>query len=381
MSKTTNTIARIENNLIFNSKYQLTAKEQKVILFLISRIDPVRQKDFESRTVSLKSLEKVLMDGNKNGSFYSEIRKLTSRIIKKGISFLTDVEVSGEYLSGHINWFQSIIPMRNDKGEAAIKFKFSEDLKPFLLQLKEYAQIDYIEVLPLNSGFSIRLFQIFRAHRNRMAKHQNKSKIKYELNELKNLLGIEGKYASYSNFRKRVLIPVEKEINEHTSIRMKYIPKKTGYSVTDIEFEFWDKGKRAQKPNKKGALDFDALTFAQLKAFDRLVAYGVNDGIALEMLSKVKSSEIKGFEDWYFSEVIDIFELKTNQQVEGAKAGTLVIWFLKKKVFEQGDHFAKIMENLQAKKKQLQTKNSDKWDNRMLAKDITAKKFRKQFSK
>ena len=162
---------------------------------------------------------------------------------------------------------------------------------------------------------------------------------------------------------------------------MKYIPKKTGYSVTDIEFEFWDKGKRAQKPNKKGAIDFDALTFAQLKAFDRLVAYGVNDGIALEMLSKVKSSEIKGFEDWYFSEVIDIFELKTNQQAEGAKAGTLVIWFLKKKVFEQGDHFAKIMENLQAKKKQLQTKNSDKWDNRMLAKDITAKKFRKQFSK
>jgi len=88
-----------------------------------------------------------------------------------------------------------------------------------------------------------------------------------------------------------------------------------------------------------------------------------------------------GLMNWYFSEVIDIFELKTNQQVEGAKAGTLVIWFLKKKVFEQGDHFAKIMENLQAKKKQLQTKNSDKWDNRMLAKDITAKKFRKQFSK
>ena len=380
MSKTTNTIARIENNLIFNSKYQLTAKEQKVILFLISRIDPVRQKDFESRTVSLKSLERVLMDGNKNGSFYSEIRKLTSRIISKGISFLTDIEINGEYLSGHINWFQSIIPMRNEKGEAAIKFKFSEDLKPFLLQLKEYAQIDYVEVLPLNSGFSIRLFQIFRAHRNRMAKHQKKSKLRYELEELKTLLGIEGKYASYSNFRKRVLIPVEKEINEHTSITMKYIPRKTGYSVTHIEFEFWDKGTREKKATKKEALAFDALTFSQVKAFDKLVAYGINDGIALEMINKVNSSELKGFEDWYFYEVIDIFESKTNQQADGAKAGTLVIWFLKKKVFEQGDHFAKIMEKLQARKKKLQIKDATKWDNRMLAKDMTAKAFRKKFN-
>ena len=71
----TNTIARIENTLIFHAEYQLTAKEQKVMLYLISSIDPVRQKRFESQIIPLKNLETVIMSDNKNGSFYNGVKK------------------------------------------------------------------------------------------------------------------------------------------------------------------------------------------------------------------------------------------------------------------------------------------------------------------
>ena len=93
------------------------------------------------------------------------------------------------------------------------------------------------------------------------------------------------------------------------------------------------------------------------------------------MLSKVTGSELVGFEDWYFEEVIKIFEGKTNQEAEGAKAGTLVLWFLKMKVFEQGDHFATIMERIQKKKKQYQKELPDNWDNRLVAKNMTWQAF------
>ena len=45
-----NTIARIENTLIFHAEYQLTAKEQKVMLYLISSIDPVSQNRIENES-------------------------------------------------------------------------------------------------------------------------------------------------------------------------------------------------------------------------------------------------------------------------------------------------------------------------------------------
>ena len=243
---------------------------------LISKIDPVRQIALEEQFVSLKELKKVLLD-KRSGSFTKELNRFTKRIIDKKLTFKSDVLVNGESLNGHINWFQSILPKVMD-GIKGMEFLFAKRLEPFLIELKEYAQIDYLEVLPLNSGAAVRLFQIFKAHRNKMAKHQKRSKLKFELEELKGLLGIAGKYTDYRNFRKRVLEPVQKEINAHTSIRMSYNPLKTGYSVTAIEFEFWDKGRRAKK-NKK--LSVEELTFAQLKAYELLVEYGINEGLSL----------------------------------------------------------------------------------------------------
>ena len=118
------------------------------------------------------------------------------------------------------------------------------------------------------------------------------------------------------------------------------------------------------------------LSFAQQKAFDNLVVYGVNSGIALGLVSKPLGSEILGFEDWYFEECIKVVESKSTAQIEGTKAGIFVNWFLKKKVFEQGDHFAKIMETLSARKKKLEKENPSAWENRLAARGMTAEAFR-----
>lgn len=335
------------------------------------------------QTVSVRELEQVLKgDAKKWGGLYEELELLRDRLVRKGIYLPTEVEINGRMLSGYINWFQHIMPMKDESGNAAIQFLFSQSLQPFLLNLREYVAINFLEVIPLKSTFSIRMFQVFRAHRDRMGKYQNRSTLRYDLEDFKGLLGVEGKYDDYRNLRKKVLEVIIKEINEHTSIEITYKPLKKGRSVAAVMFEFWDKSPRAKKVKQKGLFDglkLKDLSYSQTLAFDKLVAYGVTDGVALEMISKVKGSEFICFEDWYFDEVVQIFERKTNQEAEGAKAGTLVVWFLKMKVFEQGDHFAAIMERIQNRKKQLQEKTPTKWDNRMLSKGITATEFQQLF--
>jgi Initiator Replication protein len=191
---------------------------------------------------------------------------------------------------------------------------------------------------------------------------------------------VDSKYEDYGNLKKRVLQPLEAEISEHTSIKVTWKGIKKGRNVEEIEFEFWDKSTRTTSPQQKDLFDglkFEEMTYAQTKGFDRLVAYGVQDNIAIEMVGRVEASEMIGFEDWYFEEVIKIFESKTQQVEEDAKAGTIVNWFLKKKIFAQDDHFATIMERLNVRKKELQTKSPESWDNRLLAKTITAQAFLK----
>jgi hypothetical protein len=370
--------AKIDNVLVFHGQYQLTAKESKVILYLISKIDPIKQKRLHEQTVPVKELESILKEeGKKWGGLYKEMKAFQRRMMGKLIEFPTDIEVGGRKLPGMVNWFQSIAPVKNDKGEVSIEFLFSEKLKPFLLDLKEYVSIDLLELLPLKSSFSIRMFQVFRAHRNRMAAHQKKSMLRYEIEELKSLLGISGKYEDYRNFRKKVLTVVEKEMQQ-TSIGMKWAPIKEGKTIVAVEFEFWDRHRKSKQLqiSLAGDLNFETLTFSQTKAFDQLAAYGVNDQIVMQMLAKAQGSEIRGFEDWYFEECIKIVELKSTMKMEGSLAGVLVNWFLKLKVFEQGDHFAKIMETLAARKKALEKSNVSAWENRLLARNMTAGAFR-----
>jgi plasmid replication initiation protein len=374
-------IARIDNTFVYNARYQLSAREAKVMLYLISKIDPIKQSQLNEQTISVKELEVILKgDGKKWGGLYEEMRTFQDRMMGRTITMPTDIEIDGKSFPGKMNWFQYIAPVRMDDGTIGMRFLFSQPLQPALLNLKEYVGVELLEVIPLKSSFSIRMFQIFRAHRNRLAKYQKKSHLRYELEELKSLLGVDSKYEDYGNLKKRVLQPLETEISEHTSIKVTWKGIKKGRNVEEIEFEFWDKSIRTTSPQQKDlfeGLKFEEMTYAQTKGFDRLVAYGVQDNIAIEMVGRVEASEMIGFEDWYFEEVIKIFESKTQQVEEDAKAGTIVNWFLKKKIFAQDDHFATIMERLNVKKKELQTKSPESWDNRLLAKTITAQAFLK----
>ena len=170
-----------------------------------------------------------------------------------------------------------------------------------------------------------------------------------------------------------------KEINQHTNIKVDFRVIKKNGQVFSLEFEIQDRNNITEKhsPTLPIKVNLDDLSFAQMKALKILTDYRINQELALEMVNRALGSEIKGFEDWYFQEIIQIFESKTNQKSAKAKTGTLVNWYLKRKIFEQGDHFAVIMERLQLRKKQLQQKNNLAWENRLLAKKITVEEFRK----
>ena len=245
--------------------------------------------------------------------------------------------------------------------------------------MRQYVQIDIQQLTNLSSGFSIHLFQIFQAKRNQMLKYQHQTKVLYQLPELKKTLGISDKYADWRNFKRKVIDLAVKEINQHTNIKVDFKVIKKNGKVFSLEFEIRDRNNKTEKhsPTLPIKVNLDDLSFAQMKALKILTDYRINQELALEMVNRALGSEIKGFEDWYFQEIIQIFESKTNQKSAKAKTGTLVNWYLKRKIFEQGDHFAVIMERLQLRKKQLQQKNNLAWENRLLAKKITAEEFRK----
>jgi plasmid replication initiation protein len=197
----------------------LTVREQKLILAMVSEIQP-DDEDFKEYRISLKSFNEML--GLKGKTKYSEIKEIVKKLMGKTIEI---PRKNKGWLLAH--WVSSAEYI---DGEGVIELTFSPKLKPYLLQLKEYTSYRLSNILSLNSTYSIRLYEL-------MKKWEFLGTWEYPLEDLRGKLGVEeGKYPKYSNFKARVLLRAVEEVNEKTDFHITFEEIKKGRSVEKIKF-------------------------------------------------------------------------------------------------------------------------------------------------
>lgn len=245
------TIARIENELVLNYQYVFSAREQKVMLFLIANLE----KEDNSVTVSIKDIENVLKDEDKKwGESYKQIKDLCFSLLDKKLVHKSKIKYKGAYMEAGYNWFQSVVPVEDNTAGTFIKFRFSQDVLPFLLKLKEYVQINIKEIKHMKSGYSIRLFQLLKAKRNKNREYTDCTEISYTIDDIKMLLGVEDKYPRFDNFRQKVLDVAKAEINENTSIFFQIVYKYQNTQQKKIDhltFKVFDNKEKADLHDKE----------------------------------------------------------------------------------------------------------------------------------
>ncbi len=233
-----NKIARIENFFVEHAQYVLNPREQKIIIFLAANLN-LEKEDFNEQTVSVKELEAMLKRNNtKWGGIYKEMTEFAERIVGQKIKFPTDVMLNNKPLPGFITWFTEIVPCYNEKDEVCLRFRFNDKLKPFLLKLNQYVRIDTEEIAMLDSFYSLRLYQVFKANLSRQHRHRKISTKTFEIDELRQLLGVKGKYDEFKYFNRDILAKSTQEINEKTKIYLRYETLRTGRAVTHIQYSF-----------------------------------------------------------------------------------------------------------------------------------------------
>lgn len=198
----------------------LTAREQKIILTMVSGIQP-NDEDFKEYRISLKNFNEML--GLKGSTKYVEIKTVVKNLLEKTIEI---PKKNGGWLFSH--WVSSAEYI---DGEGIIELTFSPKLKPYMLQLKnQFTTYQLGNILALRSTYAIRLYEL-------MKKWQHLGKWEYPVEELRGKLGVgEDTYPRYANFKARVLSKAIEEVNEKTDIQISFKEIKKGRSVERIEF-------------------------------------------------------------------------------------------------------------------------------------------------
>ncbi|EGP4952962.1 RepB family plasmid replication initiator protein [Enterococcus faecium] len=140
------------------------------------------------------------------------------------------------------------------KSDNYVAIKFSDDIMPYLIDLSaDYTKYSAKEISRLDSKYSIILYRWLMMNYSRYKKYNNK-KCKnpiVSVSELRRLTETSKKYKEFNNFERLVLDRPIKEINEYTSIFVRYEKIKKGRNIESIQFFIEDNLKNIPKANNE----------------------------------------------------------------------------------------------------------------------------------
>lgn len=214
-----------KSNQFVEALYDISLWEIRLLLKMLSQIHK-DDADFKTYTIDMQEV-KVDFKVENDGSAYNRIRKAAKSLMKKSIVIRNRLE-NGSFDEVEIPIISEI--GSNTVNKSFIKTSFHPKMKPYLLQLKtEFLSYDVKHVLELPTPYAIRLYEICR-------QYQTIGKRIIKIDDLKRMLGIEGKYKQYSHLRERILEPATRTINEMTDILLEFDTKKTGKKTDTLIF-------------------------------------------------------------------------------------------------------------------------------------------------
>lgn len=234
------TVAK-RDDMVQKGRQQLSVREQRCILYAISRIKPTDEV-FHEYTFSLSDF--YTLCGLESQS-YTELKAILKGLRDRSWIAVTDDKGT----ESTVSWFNKV---RTNKREGRVTIRFDDDMMPYLLQLTTqdefYTSYNLQYVLPMSSQYSPRLYELLKSYQ------KNNREWFFPLEELKLLLDCQS-YYRWPDFRRRALEPAVEEINQYTDINIAWDIEKEGKKVTRVIFYMADKSDDALLNAKRAIRD------------------------------------------------------------------------------------------------------------------------------
>ncbi|MDU9765396.1 replication initiation protein, partial [Helicobacter pylori] len=286
------------NEFIYAKYGDTTANELKFFYYVISKLNSISDKDFELHEVPISEIlgEVLSHESEDNYTYIKNLcRSLSKRILEDESIVFDPVTNKNEEVFEVMAIFKRIQYL---KRKAVICYQLNDCLKPYLLGLrKNFTQIPLQNILPIRSGYAIRIYQILLSELN-----QNRNEVTKGLLYLQDILCVPKSFYAWIDFKRNVLEPSIKEINATTDIVASYRTKKQRQKITEIVFEICykdlQKRKDQAKDKEQQRIQMEVIKpLAELK--DKTLAYPTdpldeNAIIALVYRGMHEIKEVKG---------------------------------------------------------------------------------------
>lgn len=298
MEKESNNGLVIKSNYLVEAPCKLTITEQKIVYLILSMIDKNDEdfKDYKFRVIDF--MEKLDLKGQ---SAYSQL-KATTRLLRSRTFTIKYKDENGDSHELQTGW---VSDADYNDNTGTVTFYLSKKLKPFLLQLKEYFTVLELDnLMQMKSVYSTKLYELLKQYRKIGQRT-------FDLKELKEKLAINKKsYELYNNFKRKVLLIAQEEINEKTDIYFEFEEIKEARKVVALKF-YINSNEKDTSENKEQAIDeeyIDELAAAADDTEDNIednidkvikITEGKLSNQSIQTLLKVANGDIEKIREKY----------------------------------------------------------------------------------
>ena len=297
MTKNSNTnsikvkLVRKANELV-EARYKFDIWETRVFAKMLTMLKP-DDKDFQTYHIHVGEL---LKDFNLQGAGdnYIAVKQATKKLLSRVI------EIQKETPEG-LMWYAMPLLIGakgfvEARGDNFISVQFHQELKPYLLELKErYLQYDIRNLWGLSSVYSVRMYELLK-------QYEKIGKRFFELDDLKEKLAIQPtEYEKYNHFKEKVILKAQGDLGNCTDIAFSIEERKQGRKVSGITFFIYSNPTKRSKKELSAIIPMvdygigkemtDNSVFMEL--YDQVHSWGVSEETLKNLITEKGMEKVK----------------------------------------------------------------------------------------
>ena len=241
-----NTALVYKSNALIEASYRLSVYEQRILLGCIAQVR--RDAPLTDQQLYVVSAQQIAdITGTQLGTAYQNLKAAAERLYRREVTLREAPNGKGGVKVRLTRWVQTV-EYRETEGMVALRF--GTDMVPYLSQLTEqFTRYALADVAHMDSAHAIRLYEL-------LCQWRDAGEREVSIEWLRDAFQLDGKYPAIKDFKRWVIEPAVKQVNEHSPMWVKWSQRKTGRRVTHLTFTFGEKAKathqRARKEKAKG---------------------------------------------------------------------------------------------------------------------------------
>ena len=234
----------VKDNALINASYNLELTEQRLIMLAIINARESGQGITADSKLEIHASDYAKLFNVSIDASYKALREAVNNLFNRQFSYTAEYKRTGKTGIVRSRWVSRIFYVDD---LALLEITFAPDVVPLITRLEEhFTSYQAKQVAHLTSKYATRLYELLIAWREVGKVPQ------IEISEFRNRLGLlESEYTAMSDFKKRVLEPSIKQINEHTDITATYEQHKKGRLISGFSFKLKQKQEAKKIESKR----------------------------------------------------------------------------------------------------------------------------------